>query len=203
MKTLAQQKESVETQFAKWESRINSLMVSIDDKAGVAANHLQEKKEKLLSTISQIDSKLDILTPEKKSKLLEKRDTLKVQLALGKAEFKTNYVENKKLYQNAIRDYEAQLESDLEIEDQLLEKEWIEDSIAYEEAMEVYAVEMAKEDEETAAEFEKKKNEIKESLQSFKLKVEEKNKKFKEGLNESFEDIVEEYAKLGQYYYRD
>ena len=62
---------------------------------------------------------------------------------------------------------------------------------------------MAKEDEETAAEFEKKKNEIKESLQSFKLKVEEKNKKFKEGINESFEDIVEEYAKLGQYYYRD
>jgi len=203
MKTLAQQKESVETQFAKWESRINSLMISIDDKAGVAATHLQEKKEKLLSTISQIDSKLDILSPEKKSKLLEKRDTLKVQLALGKAEFKTNYEENKKLYQNAIRDYEAQLESDLEIEDQLLEKEWIEDSIAYEEAMEVYAVEMAKEDEETAAEFEKKKNEIKESLQSFKLKVEEKNKKFKEGLNESFEDIVEEYAKLGQYYYRD
>ncbi|MFB3056382.1 MAG: hypothetical protein ACE1ZQ_04365 [Ignavibacteriaceae bacterium] len=203
MKTLAQQKESVETQFAKWESRINSLMVSIDDKSGVVANHLQEKKEKLLSTISQIDSKLDILSPEKKSKLLEKRDTLKVQLALGKAEFKTNYEENKKLYQNAIRDYEAQLESDLEIEDQLLEKEWIEDSIAYEEAMEAYAVEMAKEDEEMAAEFEKKKNEIKESLQSFKLKVEEKNKKFKEGLNESFEDIVEEYAKLGQYYYRD
>jgi len=203
MKTLAKQKESVETQFAKWESRINSLMVSIDDKSGVVANHLQEKKEKLLSTISQIDSKLDILTPEKKSKLLEKRDTLKVQLALGKAEFKTNYKENKKLYQNAIRDYEAQLESDLEIEDQLLEKEWIEDSIAYEEAMEAYAVEIAKEDEEMAAEFEKKKNEIKESLQSFKLKVEEKNKKFKEGLNESFEDIVEEYAKLGQYYYRD
>ena len=203
MKTLAQQKESVETQFAKWESRINSLMVSIDDKSGVVANHLQEKKEKLLSTISQIDSKLDILTPEKKSKLLEKRDTLKVQLALGKAEFKTNYKENKKLYQNAIRDYEAQLESDLEIEDQLLEKEWIEDSIAYEEAMEAYAVEMAKEDEDMAADFEKKKNEIKESLQSFKLKVEEKNKKFKEGLNESFEDIVEEYAKLGQYYYRD
>ena len=105
MKTLAQQKESVETQFAKWESRINSLMVSIDDKSGVVANHLQEKKEKLLSTISQIDSKLDILSPEKKSKLLEKRDTLKVQLALGKAEFKTNYEENKKLYQNAIRDY--------------------------------------------------------------------------------------------------
>ncbi len=203
MKTLAKQKESVETQFAKWESRINSLMVSIDDKSGVVANHLQEKKEKLLSTISQIDSKLDILTPEKKSKLLEKRDTLKVQLALGKAEFKTNYKENKKLYQNAIRDYEAQLESDLEIEDQLLEKEWIEDSIAYEEAMEAYAVEMVKEDEEMAAEYEKKKNEIKESLQSFKLKVEEKNKKFKEGLNESFEDIVEEYAKLGQYYYRD
>ena len=203
MKTLAKQKESVETQFAKWESRINSLMVSIDDKSGVVANHLQEKKDKLLSTISQIDSKLDILSPEKKKKLLEKRDTLKVQLALGKAEFKTNYEENKKLYQNAIRDYEAQLESDLEIEDQLLEKEWIEDSIAYEEAMEAYAVEMAKEDEEMAAEFEKKKNEIKESLQSFKLKVEEKNKKFKEGLNESFEDIVEEYAKLGQYYYRD
>ena len=203
MKTLAQQKESVETQFAKWESRINSLMVSIDDKSGVVANHLQEKKDKLLSTISQIDSKLDILTPEKKSKLLEKRDTLKLQLALGKAEYKTNYKENKKLYQNALRDYEAQLESDLEIEDQLLEKEWIEDSIAYEEAMEAYAVEMAKEDEEMAAEFEKKKNEIKESLQSFKLKVEEKNKKFKEGLNESFEDIVEEYAKLGQYYYRD
>jgi chromosome segregation ATPase len=203
MKTLAKQKESVETQFAKWESRINSLMVSIDDKAGVVANHLEEKKEKLLSTISKIDSKLEILTPEKKSKLLEKRDTLKVQMALGKAEFKTNYEENKKLYQNAIRDYEAQLESDLEIEDQLLEKEWIEDSIAYEEAMEAYAVEMVKEDEEMAAEYEKKKNEIKESLQSFKLKVEEKNKKFKEGLNESFEDIVEEYAKLGQYYYRD
>jgi len=203
MKTLAQQKESVETQFAKWESRINSLMVSIDDKSGVVANHLQEKKDKLLSTISQIDSKLDILSPEKKKKLLEKRDTLKVQLALGKAEFKTNYEENKKLYQNAIRDYEAQLESDLEIEDQLLEKAWIEDSIAYEEAMEAYAVEMVKEDEEMAAEFEKKKNEIKESLQSFKLKVEEKNKKFKEGINESFEDIVEEYEKLGQYYYRD
>jgi len=203
MKTLAQQKESVETQFAKWESRINSLMVSIDDKAGVVANHLEEKKEKLLSTISKIDSKLEILTPEKKSKLLEKRDTLKVQMALGKAEYKTNYKENKKLYQNALRDYEAQLESDLEIEDQLLEKEWIEDSIAYEEAMEAYAVEMVKEDEEMAAEYEKKKNEIKESLQSFKLNVEEKNKKFKEGLNESFEDIVEEYAKLGQYYYRD
>jgi len=203
MKTLAQQKESVETQFAKWESRINSLMVSIDDKAGVVANHLEEKKGKLLSTISKIDSKLEILTPEKKSKLLEKRDTLKVQMALGKAEFKTNYQENKKLYQDAIRDYEAQLESDLEIEDQLLEKEWIEDSIAYEEAMEAYAVEMVKEDEEMAAEYEKKKNEIKESLQSFKLNVEEKNKKFKEGLNESFEDIVEEYAKLGQYYYRD
>jgi len=203
MKTLAQQKESVETQFAKWESRINSLMVSIDDKSGVVANHLQEKKDKLLSTISQIDSKLDILSPEKKNKLLEKRDTLKLQLALGKAEYKTNYKENKKLYQNALRDYEAQLESDLEIEDQLLEKEWIEDSIAYEEAMEAYAVEMVKEDEEMAAEYEKKKNEIKESLQSFKLKVEEKNKKFKEGFNESFEDIVEEYAKLGQYYYRD
>ncbi|TDJ55200.1 MAG: hypothetical protein E2O46_03130 [Ignavibacteria bacterium] len=203
MKTLAQQKESVETQFAKWESRINSLMVSIDDKAGVVANHLEEKKEKLLSTISKIDSKLEILTPEKKSKLLEKRDTLKVQMALGKAEYKTNYKENKKLYQNALHDYEAQLESDLEIEDQLLEKEWIEDSIAYEEAMEAYAVEMVKEDEEMAAEYEKKKNEIKESLQSFKLNVEEKNKKFKEGLNESFEDIVEEYAKLGQYYYRD
>ncbi len=203
MKTLAKQKESVETQFAKWESRINSLMVSIDDKSGVVANHLQEKKDKLLSTISQIDSKLDILSPEKKKKLLEKRDTLKVQLALGKAEFKTNYEENKKLYQNAIRDYEAQLESDLEIEDQLLEKAWIEDSIAYEEAMEAYAVEMVKEDEEMAADFEKKKNEIKESLQSFKLKVEEKNKKFKEGINESFEDIVEEYEKLGQYYYRD
>jgi len=190
MKTLAKQKESVETQFAKWESRINSLMVSIDDKSGVVANHLQEKKDKLLSTISQIDSKLDILSPEKKKKLLEKRDTLKVQLALGKAEFKTNYEENKKLYQNAIRDYEAQLESDLEIEDQLLEKAWIEDSIAYEEAMEAYAVEMVKEDEEMAADFEKKKNEIKESLQSFKLKVEEKNKKFKEGINESFEDII-------------
>ena len=203
MKTLAQQKESVETQFAKWESRINSLMVSIDDKAGVVANHLEEKKGKLLSTISKIDSKLEILTPEKKSKLLEKRDTLKVQMALGKAEYKTNYKENKKLYQNALHDYEAQLESDLEIEDQLLEKEWIEDSIAYEEAMEAYAVEMVKEDEEMAAEYEKKKNEIKESLQSFKLNVEEKNKKFKEGLNESFEDIVEEYAKLGQYYYRD
>ena len=203
MKTLAQQKESVETQFAKWESRINSLMVSIDDKAGVVANHLEEKKEKLLSTISKIDSKLEILTPEKKSKLLEKRDTLKVQMALGKAEYKTNYKENKKLYQNALHDYEAQLESDLEIEDQLLEKEWIEDSIAYEEAMEAYALEMANEDDEMAAEFEKKKNEIKESLQSFKLNVEEKNKKFKEGLNESFEDIVEEYAKLGQYYYRD
>jgi chromosome segregation ATPase len=200
MKTLAQQKESVETQFAKWESRINSLMVSIDDKAGVVANHLEEKKGKLLSTISKIDSKLEILTPEKKSKLLEKRDTLKVQMALGKAEFKTNYQENKKLYQDAIRDYEAQLESDLEIEDQLLEKEWIEDSIAYEEAMEAYALEMANEDDEMAAEFEKKKNEIKDSLHSFKESVEEKHQKFKEGLKESYEDVAEKYAKLGQYF---
>jgi chromosome segregation ATPase len=124
-----------------------------------------------------------------------------VQLTLGKAEIKTNFKENIKLYNDAIRDYEEQLVSDLEIEDALLEKEWIEDSIAYEEEMNALAIELAKEDEKEWEKFEQKRGEFKESLRAFKAKVEEKNKKFKDGLEESFEDVAEHYGELGQYYY--
>lgn len=122
-------------------------------------------------------------------------------MALGKAKLKTNYRDNKKSISDAIRDYEAQLESDIEIEDAILEKAWIEDSIEYEEALEALALEMAKEDEMLREKFEEKKQEIDKSLKLFKLKVEEKNKKFKEGLKESIEEVANEYAQLGQYYH--
>ena len=204
MKTLAQQKESFSTHLNKWKCRLNTLDRSLEEKTIATGERLNERKEKLLSIMEKIDGKIDNLpnlAEEKKNKILEKRDVLKVQLALGEAEIKSNYKENTKLYNDSMRAYEEQLESDLEIEDALLEKEWIEDSIAYEEEMNTVAIEMAKEDNEMAAEFEKKKNELKASLQSFKLKVEKKNKKFKDGLEESFEDLNEHYAELGQYYY--
>ena len=204
MKTLAQQKASFDTHLKKWKSRLNTLDRSLEEKTIATGERLNERKEKLLSTMEKIDGKIDNLpdiAEEKKNKILEKRDVLKVQLALKKAEIKSNYKENTKLFNDAIRDYEEQLESDLEIEDALLEKEWIEDSIEYEEEMNALGIEMVKEDNEMAAEFEKKKNELKASLQSFKLKVEKKNKKFKDGLEESFEDLNEHYAELGQYYY--
>jgi chromosome segregation ATPase len=204
MKTLEQQKESVDTQFAKWESRINSIEKSFEEKSKETTDWLHEKKEKLLTTMDKIDSRVNDLvnlSEEKKNKILEKRDTLKVQLTLGKAEIKTNFKENIKLYNDAIRDYEEQLVSDLEIEDALLEKEWIEDSIAYEEEMNALAIELAKEDEKEWEKFEQKRGEFKESLRAFKAKVEEKNKKFKDGLEESFEDVAEHYGELGQYYY--
>ncbi len=204
MKTLEQQKESVDTQFAKWESRINSIEKSFEEKSKETTDWLHEKKEKLLTTMDKIDSRVNDLvnlSEEKKNKILKKRDTLKVQLTLGKAEIKTNFKENIKLYNDAIRDYEEQLVSDLEIEDALLEKEWIEDSIAYEEEMNALAIELAKEDEKEWEKFEQKRGEFKESLRAFKAKVEEKNKKFKDGLEESFEDVAEHYGELGQYYY--
>ena len=100
-----------------------------------------------------------------------------------------------------LRAYDEQLESDLEIEDALLENEWIEESIEYEEEMNAIGIEMAKEDEELREKFEQKKNEIKESLHSFKAKVEKKKRKFEDGLDESFEDVSKHYAEIEQYYY--
>jgi archaellum component FlaC len=50
-------------------------------------------------------------------------------------------------------------------------------------------------------EYEKKKDEIINSLNSFKAKVEEKHEKFKSGLKESVEELAEEYSKLSQYYH--
>ena len=198
MKTFSEHKKSFNTQLSMWEARISTLQSSIENKFEI--EHFNDKREKLISTISQIDEKLVNLSKEKKNRILEKRDTLNLQLALGKAELKTNYKQNKKEISDAIRDYEAQLVSDLEIEDALLEQAWIEDSIVFEEAMEALALELAKEDELLNEILEQKKQEMKDSLSSFKLKVEEKNKKFKEGIKESIEEVANEYAKLGQYY---
>ena len=79
MKTLAKQKESFNTHLKKWESRINALQKSLEEKSVAAGDRLDQKKEKLLVTMEKIDSRIDNLpsvAEEKKNKILEKRDAL-------------------------------------------------------------------------------------------------------------------------------
>jgi len=138
---------------------------------------------------------------EKKNILKGKIENLKVQLVLGKMDTKAKYQENKKKIRDAINDFDARMESDYDLATEELAKEWLEDSVEFEEELNALDYQFQLEDEEMKAEFEAKKQKLQNKVNTFKAKVKDKGQEAKHNWEENKSEMEKEFAELGKYLY--
>jgi hypothetical protein len=203
MKNIRDKKKSKDSIKHKIHCSINAVTNNISDGIENAFNRSEERRASLLRVADRIAKKVEDNEAQSdinKQNFKAKLDTLKVQLSLGKAEIRTGIKEKRKSISNAIRDFEAQLESDLEFEDELLEKAWIEDSIAFEEEINALHLQNEIELDEVKENRDAKISEIKEKFRSLKQELKNKKDSKIEDFNEDLEELNKKYAEIAQYY---
>ncbi len=197
-------KSSFEQTNKKWEARINAVenqMQLSKEKAIDRAEEMKIKYEESLDTLASRVDNIKEYNEDKRNTLKSKIENLKVQLALGKMDTKSKYQENKKKIHDAINDFDALMESDYDLATEELAKEWLEDSVEFEEELNALDYQFQLEDEEMQAEFEANKQKLQNKVAAFKAKVMDKGQEAKHNWEETKAETEKEFAELGKYLY--
>jgi hypothetical protein len=117
MATFKEIRQAVDTRLADWESRVEAMEAQIQLSKQQAFARLQERKQQLTKGLDALGRKINESTRaagEAKDRLQQQIDELQVQLALGIAETRDAYTEQKTKLKRAIANLEDTLDESLD-----------------------------------------------------------------------------------------
>jgi multidrug efflux pump subunit AcrA (membrane-fusion protein) len=172
-------RSKIDTKLDQWEDIALAFEANLDATRDEALNRVEAQKKKLGDVLAQIKNKVDQsaeLAQESKNKIQGDLEHLQVQLALGKADARGAYEDQKQKITNAIMRFEDQLESELEEWDETLNNKWVQAQSTLEAELEAAEIQFKLEKAQKAAEFNQKKQDITDNIHSFLDIVEEKRR---------------------------
>jgi len=193
MSKVHETRQSIDHQLDVWETKAAALEAQINLNREKGAARLQAAKQDLRNKLDAFKNQLEnvpTLAEEKKQAVMDKLENLQVQLALGKAEAKDSYEEQKKKIQGAVQAFEEEIDARLDEADQKIVAAL--DTMNGE--LEAFSIQFEHKKGEAEAAFDAKKREAIERLNTFRADIKAKRETVKATI-EKKQETVKEKAK--------
>lgn len=136
MSTVSTIRNRLDTKLDQWEANALALQAQLVSTRGEIQERIETHKHRLARLTHQMESFIDrseVLGPQSRSRLHDRMEQLKLQLALGSAEARDSFVEQKQMIGSAMAALEERIDHDLESADALLTDlidRWVHEEIA-------------------------------------------------------------------------
>ncbi len=180
MSRIEEIRQSMDTKLDEWEHTALAIEAQLQSTKEQALSRVESQKKKMSAAAARIQQAIQKSTqiPEQvKQEIKSEIDNLQVQLALGKAEARDGYQNQKKKIMQGISGIEARIarhEAELDKHWEAAITEWIREEIALEAELEAAHIQYEAEKAERRAEFEAKKREITSQINAYRENIADK-----------------------------
>jgi hypothetical protein len=202
MSTIHQKRIAIDKKLDKLEASATAFENQLHLTKDKAVERLELQKQKLNQALNRLKSKLDeskTIAEEKKLNIRNYFENLQVQLALGKADTKEAYENQKNKIKESIRNFEMKVDTELDIFDKEMDEtadQFIEEADYLDAELDAMYLQYQIEKAEMKADFDAKKNQAKDKILTFKAKLKEKREKKKEEAEKAFDEMNKQLSEI-------
>ena len=175
-------RQSMETKLDQWEHAALAIEAQFQSTKDEALSRVESQKKKMSAAAARIQQAMQKSTQipdQAKHEIKSEIENLQLQLALGKAEARDAYQQQKKAIMEGIAGVEARIahhEGELDREWEAAIREWIRQEFALEAELEAAHIQYEMEKAERRAEIEAKKQEIASQINAYREAIADKRR---------------------------
>lgn len=213
MSTVTTIRNRVDTRLDRWEANALALQAQLVSTRGEIHERIETHKHRLARLTNQMESMVDrseVIALQARGRLHDGMEQLKLQLALGRADARDAFVQQKQMIGTAMSELEARIDSDLEQADDYLADlidRWVHEEIALEAELEAaelhFDLELAHRRAQLDDVFQEKKQQIMSKLNELRHEIDierqtaaNKFELFEDELSSGMHQIKDAFRKL-------